>query len=125
MGIPMILATMPFDPWWAIFILFGLFLGWMARVGRMVGQHKRWVEIRLDLLVSVLVGGGNGLLATIIIFGFGLNYLQGVGVAFICAFAGVRTLEMAVRWAFRKFMEDASGSSKHDLEGDDTSGRRD
>lgn len=101
--------ALPFDPLWALFILAGLILGWMARIGRMVSHNNTWKDIRRDLLVSLLIGGGNGLLAIVIISTFTLSYLQGVGIAFICAFAGVRTLETAVKWLFRKFMEDAGG----------------
>lgn len=107
-GLPLLFGTLPIDVLWIFFIMLGLILGWMARIGRMVEQRKEWIDIRHDLLVSLLIGGGNGLLATIIIFWFGLNYLQGVGVAFLCAFLGVRTLETAARWMLNKFLEDLS-----------------
>lgn len=108
LGPPLLTPLLPFDPWWIVFVLSGLILGWMARVGRLVNSNSSWLEIRKDILVSLLIGGGNGLLATILIVSFGLNYLQGVGVAFLCAFAGVRSLETAVRWLMNKFIEDYS-----------------
>lgn len=94
------------DPVWIILVGVGLIFGWMARVGQMVQKHDSFESIRRDVIVSLLIGGGNGLLATIIIFGFGLNYLQGVGVAFLCAFAGVRALDNALKWVIKKLMED-------------------
>lgn len=105
-SIPLSLSSLSIDLTWTLFIIIGLTIGWMARIGRMVEEKKNWSDIRQDIIVSLLIGGGNGLLATIIIFAFGLNYLQGVGVAFLCAFAGIKTLDTAVKWLFRKFMED-------------------
>lgn len=104
--VPTLFQFLPFDILWIPFILFGLVLGWLARIGRMVSQNKSGEDMKRDLLVSVLIGGGNGLLATMIIASLGLTYLQGVCVAFLCAFAGVRTLDTATRWLFRKIKED-------------------
>lgn len=113
LGVPAVLGSLPIDLTWALFIFFGLTIGWMARIGRMVEQKKSWVEIRQDLLVSLLIGGGNGLLATIIIFMLGLTYLQGVGVAFLCAFAGLKTIDAGVKWLFRKFLEEHNNERIH------------
>lgn len=110
---PLIFSALPIDFVWVTFILLGMILGWLARAGRMISQEHSWYDIKRDMLVSLLIGGGNGLLATIIIFWLGLNYLQGVGVAFICAFFGVKTLEAVGKWILRKFLEEINekGSS--------------
>lgn len=103
-------AVLPFETWlWAVFIPVGLLLGMAARAARMLERRKTWGDVRRDFTVSLLAGGGNGLLAAVIIWGAGLNYLQGMGVAFICAFMGVGSFELAVRWVLRKFVEDQKG----------------
>lgn len=106
LAVPILYQVLPFDILWIPFILLGLLLGWLARIGRMVGQNRSTEDMKRDMIVSLLIGGGNGLLATLIIASFGLTYLEGVGVAFLCAFAGVRTLENATRWLFKKIKED-------------------
>lgn len=103
--VPLMMTT-PFDWWWAIFVPFGLMLGWMARAGRLLGENKTWPEIKKDFMVSVLIGGGNGILTALVIWWLALNYIQGVAIAFLFAFAGVGTLEAAVRWVFKKILED-------------------
>lgn len=103
--VPLMMTT-PFDWWWAIFVPFGLMLGWMARAGRLLGENKSWPEIKKDFLVSVLIGGGNGILTALVIWWLALNYIQGVSIAFLFAFAGVGTLEAALRWVFKKILED-------------------
>ena len=104
LGLPWLLVGV--DPIWFAIIGVGLLFGWLARVGQMVQKHDSAESIKRDIVVSLLIGGGNGLLATIIIFSLGLNYLQGVGVAFLCAFAGVRALDSALKWVIKKLMED-------------------
>lgn len=104
--VPLTLSLFTVQTSWIVLIIFGLILGWLARLGRLVQDRASADRIKRDLVVSLLIGGGNGLLATIIIFGLGLNYVQGVGVAFICAFAGIRTLDTAVKWLINKLVED-------------------
>lgn len=105
-AIPLTLSLFTVQASWIVLIIFGLILGWLARLGRLVQDRASAEKIKRDIEVSLLIGGGNGLLATIIIFGLGLNYIQGVGVAFICAFAGIKTLDTAVKWLISKLMED-------------------
>ena len=100
------IAASPVDWRLLIIIPLGLILGWMARAGRMVGDNKSWPEIRRDLLVSLLIGGANGLLAGLIIWWLKLSYLPGLAVAFMCAFGGVQSLETAFKWAMRQFVSD-------------------
>ena len=106
------LALLPFDPWWLVFVPLGLVLGWMARAGRMVGESRSWRDIGRDLSVSVLIGGANGLLAALAIWKFGLTYLPGLAVAFVCAFGGVQSLDTAVRWGWRHFANDAAAEGR-------------
>lgn len=84
------------DPIIFIFILIGLIIGSMARIGKLVDDEQTTKAIKKDLFVSLLISLGNGTLALIIITTLGLTYLQGLGVAFVCAFAGLRTIEAAV-----------------------------
>lgn len=100
------IAASPVDWRLLIIIPLGLMLGWMARAGRMVGDHKPWTEIRRDLLVSLLIGGANGLLAGLVIWWLKLSYLPGLAVAFVCAFGGVQSLDQAAKWARRQIIND-------------------
>lgn len=105
LAIPFV-SDLPFDPWWAMFLPLGLALGWLARAGRMVGEHKPWLDIRRDLIVSLLISGANGLIAAIVIGKLDLPYLAGMGVSFVCAFSGVQSLDTAVSWAKRYVTRD-------------------
>lgn len=100
------IAASPVDWRLLIIIPLGLILGWMARAGRMVGDNKSWPEIRRDLVVSLLIGGANGLLAGLVIWWLKLSYLPGLAVAFMCAFGGVQSLDQAVKWARRQIIND-------------------
>lgn len=109
--IPLVVGQ-PFDLWWAIFVPLGLLLGWMARAGRMVQDRRSWADIRRDLLVNVLIGGANAVMAGLIIWYLHLAYLPGVGVAFGCAFGGVPTLYTMWTWGWRHFSADAAAAEK-------------
>lgn len=106
------MAVLPFDVWWLVFFPLGMLLGWMARAGRMIGEEKSWAAIRRDLLVSLLIGGANGLIAALIIWRFDLEYLPGLAVIFVCVFGGVQTLETAVGWLKRHIMRDAEAEGR-------------
>lgn len=106
------LAQLPFDAWWLVFLPLGLMLGWSARAGKMLGENKPWTMIRRDLFVSLLIGGANALLAAVVIAQFHLAYLPGVAVAFVCAFGGVQTLQAAVDWGWRQFVNDAAAHGR-------------
>lgn len=99
-------SDLPFDPWWAVFLPLGIALGWLARAGRMVGDQRPWIDIRRDLIVSLLISGANGLIAALIIGRFDLPYLAGMGVSFVCSFSGVQSLDTAVSWAKRYLARD-------------------
>ena len=100
-------AVLPVETWlWAVFIPMGLVLGMSARAARLLDKRKPWADVRRDFGVSLLAGGGNGLLAGMVIWTAGLNYLQGMGVAFICAFIGVGSFELGSKWALRKWVDD-------------------
>lgn len=101
MLVPM-LTIVPFDLWWLLFVPLGLMAGWLARAARLVERQRPWGEVRRDLIVSVLAGASNGIVAALLIWLGELNYLQGIGVACVCAFLGTGTLERAARWAIRK-----------------------
>lgn len=100
------IAASPVDWRLLIVIPLGLMLGWMARAGRMVGDNKPWSDIRRDLIVSLLIGGANGLLAGLVIWWLNLSYLPGLAVAFVCAFGGVQSLDQAAKWARRQIIND-------------------
>lgn len=99
-----ILLIGPFDMWWLVFIPLGLLAGWLARAARMVERDETWGAVKRDLLVSMLAGASNGILAAMLIWLGSLNYLQGIGAACVCAFLGTGALERAVQWTLRKLV---------------------
>lgn len=109
--IPAIITTMQIDLIWVISILIGLFFGWTARIGKLVHQRSPWQAIRRDIIVSLLVGGGIGLISTIFIFITGASYLQGVGISFIFAFGGVSTLESIYKWILARIKKEINPDS--------------
>ncbi|MED5545618.1 MAG: hypothetical protein VYD90_10230 [Pseudomonadota bacterium] len=102
------LVAQVFDPLWLIIIPAGLLIGTLAQAGRMVKANRTWNEIKHELLVSALVGGANALLASLVIWTMGLNYLQGLVAATLCAFGGVATIERAFEWMWKNFTRDAA-----------------
>ena len=115
LGVPIAVTSshLIIDPFFLLFVIIGLIIGWLARVGKMIHDQKPAVFIKRDLIVSLLIGAGNGLLALIIISTFGLSYIQGIGVAFLCAFAGVRTFETVLSAAVDKLLR-ALGRDKYE-----------
>lgn len=106
LGATIIALGFNFSPVWVIVVMGGLILGWLARIARLIHQNKTFKEVYIDTLVSLLIGGANGLLATLLIYSLGLNYVQGIGAAFLCAFAGIKALEQGIKWIFKKLVDD-------------------
>lgn len=97
-----------FDPLWLIIIPMGMLIGTLAQAGRMLKAKRTWGDIKQEMIVSAFVGGANALLASLIIWTFELNYLQGLVAATLCAFGGVGTIERAFEWAYLHFVNDAA-----------------
>lgn len=107
-------SALPLDLTWILLILLGMSAGWLARVARMVQNDRKWPDIKKDILVSLLIGGANGLFAAILISYWTLTYIQGVGVAFIVAFAGLKTLDTVTRSLLKKIGEWGSSTEKQE-----------
>ena len=88
-----ILLTMPPEVIWIAVIVFGLVCGSLMRTAKMVKDLRTGGDIRTDLLASLLAGGGNGIVAAMIIFLLNLNFLHGMAVAFTCAFVGFQPMD--------------------------------
>lgn len=101
-ALPGAMEAVGFDLTWACIIALGLLLGWAARIGSLVKVKKSFKDITNDVIYSILIGGGNGILAGIVIFALNLTYLQGLGVAFIAAFAGTKIIDTVVAAAVKK-----------------------
>lgn len=101
-------AKMPFDMWWLLFVPVGLMLGWSGRVAKLVQRRADWAEIKRDLIVSLLAGGLNALLASALIIWLKLDYVGGVFCAALCGFEGVRAFETAIEWARNHLINDAA-----------------
>ena len=91
-------ALFPFDLWWLVVIPLGVFFGAAMRIAGMVSKQRVWGDIRRDICASILAGGGNGIIAAGIIQWADLNLLQGMGVAFACAFLGFSPGDKLARW---------------------------
>lgn len=104
-AVPLV-TTMSLDEVWLVIVPLGLLIGWMARASRSVTDHKPWEDIRRDLMASALVGGAHGTMAAFIIWCGDLNYLQGLGVTIIVAFMGISSVDVAIKWILRKFLDD-------------------
>ena len=105
------------DLLWLIVIPAGLVIGTMAQAGLLVKAGTAHDEFRKQMLASVLVGLANCVLAGVIIWSLGLNYVQGLAAATLCAFGGVGSIETAFAWAYRHLLQDAAargGRSKGD-----------
>jgi hypothetical protein len=111
-----LVAGQPFDLWWVLFVPLGLVLGWMARAGRMVNDSYAWPAIKKDLIVSILIGGANAVLAGLLIWWWNLAYLPGTGVAFACSFGGVSSINDAWLWARRHISDDAAGEARQEAQ---------
>lgn len=93
-------GALPFDFMFVPFIAVAMVAAWMVRAGQRVAAREAWPEIRRDLIVSVLIGGGNAIVAAVAIARFDLSYLEGMGLAFFLALGGVET--MKIGWGTAK-----------------------
>lgn len=87
-------GALPFDWAFVPFVLVAMIAAWMARAGQRVAAREAWPEIRRDLIVSLLIGGGNAILAAAIIVQFDLGYPAAMAVAFFLALGGVETIKI-------------------------------
>lgn len=87
-------GALPFDWLFVPFVALGLVAAWMVRAGQRVATKEDWREIRRDLIVSLLIGGGNAIIAAVAIRRFDLDYMEGMGVAFFLALGGVETMKL-------------------------------
>ncbi len=58
----------------------------------MIDVEEPWRRVRRDLIVSVLIAGGNALVASVAIVVLHLSYPAGMFVAFALAFGGIGAL---------------------------------
>lgn len=107
-----ILAVLPFDPWWLLFVPMGLVIGWLARAGRMMNDKKSWRAIGHDLGISIMIGGAHAILAAMIIAVGHLGYLTGLAVSFGCAFSSVASVNTWFAWIQHHYMDDFSGPQR-------------
>ncbi len=103
------LGGLPIAAVWIVILLAGLLAGTLARAARMFERRAPWAEIRRDLIVSLLIFGANGLLSALVIHWEHLDYLAGMGVAFLFAFGGVQAIEAVLRRAYRNLVSFLSG----------------
>ena len=73
-------------------VIVGLVFGAMWRTGSFLTDGKSWKEIRADLLISVLIGGANALLALALAEWFGLSLLFTMALGAVIGATGLRAL---------------------------------
>ena len=73
-------------------VVVGLVFGAMWRTGSFLTDGKTWKEIRADLLISVLIGGANALLALALAEWFGLSLLFTMALGAVIGATGLRAL---------------------------------
>ncbi len=105
-GPPAVALTFPerifsqFDPVMALALVVGLVAGVLWRAGDARKRGETWNGIRNDLVVSVLIGGANLIIAAIVVQIAGVPPLYAIGVAMIVAGKGPD----AMAWFERRFM---------------------
>lgn len=89
-----------FDPIMALALVVGLIAGVLWRAGDARKRGDTWDGIRNDLVVSILIGGANLIIAAIVVQLMGVPPLYAIGVAMIVAGKGPD----AMLWFERRFM---------------------
>jgi hypothetical protein len=89
-----------FDPITALALVVGLTAGVLWRAGDARKRGDTWDGIRNDLVVSVLIGGANLIIAAIVVQLMGVPPLYAIGVAMIVAGKGPD----AMAWFERRFI---------------------
>lgn len=110
-------VALPFDMALATVTSAGLLVGIMFRAGLLVEKHRSTSDIIRDIGVSLLIGGANFVLAVNITLWLQLDsYLQALGVAAAVSASGVQSGALAIKWVFRKLVEqDAAGQQTESL----------
>lgn len=89
-----------FDPLMALALVVGLTAGVLWRAGVARKRGETWDGIRNDLVVSVLIGGANLIIAAIVVQLMGVPPLYAIGVAMVVAGKGPD----AMAWFERRFI---------------------
>src|SRR5574343_1789176 len=112
-GPPLIGATvavaqpgLPVDMPLAMVISAGMIVGIMFRAGLMIERREKRAAIMRDLGVSLLIGGMNLMIAVNIILMAGItSHIQALGIAAVVAASGVQSGMFAVKWIWRKMLD--------------------
>lgn len=90
-------------------VLVGLIFGAMWRAGSLKSEGKAWTTIKTDLLISVLIGGANAVLALALIDWLAVGPLFSMVVGVIVGATGLQTLptvrDAVVEAARRRLLE--------------------
>lgn len=73
-------------------VIVGLIFGATWRTGSFLSDGKSWKEIRADLLISVLIGGANALLALALADWLDLSLLFTMALGAVIGATGLRAL---------------------------------
>ncbi|MES2903999.1 MAG: hypothetical protein V4696_07425 [Pseudomonadota bacterium] len=99
-------VPLPFDPALGAVVVAGLIIGIVFRAGLMIERRKAKSDILRDLLVSLMIGGANFVFAVAIIRLTKVSDpIVAIGIAATVAISGVRTGQMAVKWVWKRLVE--------------------
>lgn len=88
----------------------GLFFGAMWRAGSLHSEGKTWKAVRTDLVVSILIGGANAVLALALVDILGVGPLLAMAIGTVIGATGLRAMPEAkaalVGWATRRILGD-------------------
>lgn len=73
-------------------VVIGLFFGAMWRTGSFLADGKAWIEIRSDLLISLLIGGANAVLTLALVEWLDLGLLFTMALGAVIGATGLRAL---------------------------------
>lgn len=84
-----------FSPVYGMALGLGLLGGWLARAGLAVEGRMPWVDIKRQLLVSILISGGSIITTLVLAKLADADELGVAAIGFFVAFAGTDAIKLA------------------------------
>lgn len=108
------------EPTHTAFVLIGIALGILFRVGYMVDNEQETASIKRDVLVSILIGGANTVIAIYLVVTFRMDQIQALVAGVIIAATGVQAGVMGIKMIWRRIVQahidDVMGQRRQDAQ---------